>query len=95
MTTALMEFYRSVRDDAALMARVAETDSADALIGLATAEARARGVTLSPDEIRAALADPEGFFAVAVGDELSDSELELVAAGAAPSKCTSGGSGLG
>ena len=92
MATNLTEFYRSVRDDEALMARLGEIGSVDTLIDETMAEARARGVTLTAEDVRAALADPEGFLAVAVGDELTDSELELVSAGMAK-KVGDGGSG--
>ncbi|MFA7431308.1 MAG: Nif11 family protein [Rhodospirillaceae bacterium] len=82
MNSDLIDFYRSVRSDDALHAKLTAIKDPQANIEAIIAEARSRNLSVSAEDIAAALTDTAGFLQAAVNDdELNDGELELVAAG--------------
>jgi hypothetical protein len=86
MNNDLINFYRTVRADDALHSTLSSIQDPKANIEAIIAEARSRNLAVSAEDIAAALNDPAAFLQAAVNDdELSDDELELVAAGFPPS----------
>ncbi|MFA7431309.1 MAG: Nif11-like leader peptide family RiPP precursor [Rhodospirillaceae bacterium] len=82
MSNDLIEFYRAVRGDDALRAKLSAIIDPEEAAEAIMAEARARNFAVSAEDITAALSDFGGFLKAAVNDdELNDDELELVAAG--------------
>ncbi len=78
-----LEFYKIVRTTPELWQDLAAAPDTETLVAKVTTLSGAHGITLSPDDIRAALADlPKLISETADDEELSDEELELVAAGA-------------
>lgn len=80
---ALIDFYRMVREDEALMQRLSSCRDLGTLITALRTEAASRGFEISADTVGEALSDIKSFIDIANDDELTDLELELVSAGAA------------
>ena len=76
------QFYKILRHKPDMWSELAEIRDEDTVIRRIATLSAAHDITLSPEDIRAALPDLPDIIAEAAEDgELSDDELELVAAG--------------
>lgn len=77
----LVAFYRQIRENDALMRRLFACPDDANLIAAVLREAEASGFSFQPADVELVLSDLTSFIAIANDDELTDHELELVAAG--------------
>ena len=82
MTTSAEDFYRIARTDDEILDRLSGIQDEAVFIGAIEDIARERGFTLTSEEIRLAIFNlTEIMQSVANDDELTDFELEMIAAG--------------
>lgn len=86
MNQDIIDFYRAVRSDDAIIAALAVAKTPEDMAALAVHEGERLGFHFSTEAAKAAVMDLNGLCAKAVNDdELNDFELEMIAAGAPPS----------
>tara|TARA_R100000750_G_C2267709_1_gene66234 strand:- start:37 stop:321 length:285 start_codon:yes stop_codon:yes gene_type:complete len=82
LTTSARDFYRIARNDDKILDRLSGIQDEAVFIGTIEDIARERGITLTSEEIRQAIFNlTEIVQSVANDDELTDFELEMIAAG--------------
>ncbi|OAE38275.1 hypothetical protein A7J57_17465 [Agrobacterium tumefaciens] len=80
--TQAAAYYAQIRKDTATLARFANITNEAELAEAIGADAAARGFSLTPDQIKAGLADLGAVVKQATaGEELADFELEIVSGG--------------
>ncbi len=91
MNANVIEFYKKVRTDQGLIEALSEGQTAAQVSEIAVKKAAEMGITLETTDVIAALGQFQELVADAANDdELTEFELELVAAGSAVS-CNSDG----
>ncbi|WP_162305875.1 Nif11-like leader peptide family natural product precursor [Oleisolibacter albus] len=78
---ALIEFYRLVREDEAVMGRLAACRTPEELVAAVVEESARRGLSVDAPSVELALSDLKSFIDLANDDALTDLELEIVSAG--------------
>jgi len=90
MNRNIVDYYQKVREDKALQAAYAGCENIDQIVETAVNEGGKLGFSFTKEEAAAIGFDIEALHGAATNDdELSDFELELVAAGL-PINCSSG-----
>ena len=86
MNANIIEFYKKVRTDQGLIEALSEGQTAEQVSEIAVKKAAEMGITLETADVIAALDQFQELAADAANDdELTEFELELIAAGASPS----------
>lgn len=91
MNANVIEFYKKVRTDKGLQEALSEGNTVEEISEIAVAKAGEAGIQLEKSDVLVAMGQmKEIVSAVANDDELTEFELEMVAAGDA-TKCVGGG----
>lgn len=91
MNANVIEFYRKARTDQGLMEALSEGKTLEGISEIAVKRAAEMGIQLQTGDVLATLGQMAEFIPAAVNDdELTDFELELVAAGAPPASIDAG-----
>lgn len=86
MNANVIEFYKKVRADQGLIEALSEGKTTEEFSEIAVKKAAEMGITLEMSDVIAATGQFKHVISVANDDELTDFELELVAAGV-PQTC--------
>lgn len=82
MNTNVIEFYKKVRADKGLQEALSEGKTVDEIADIAVKKAATMDIALAKADVLAACGDIPGLIGQAVNDdELTEIELELIAAG--------------